>query len=102
MNEQYFIYQLKPVRENLMVHQTVEEQSILESHFFYLKSLKNEHKLLLAGPCLDAAFGIVILQGLCEEEAHNVMQNDPAVYEKIMTAELHPFRVSLLHESVKK
>jgi uncharacterized protein YciI len=100
MNEQHFIYQLKPVRQDLMENQTDLEQEILESHFFYLQNLKNEQKLLLAGPCLDAAFGIVILMGMNEQEALSAMEKDPAVSRGVMTAELHPFRVSLLSENV--
>ncbi|MFC0188589.1 YciI family protein [Fictibacillus aquaticus] len=100
MNSQHFIYQLKPVRQDLMENQTEQEQEVLESHFFYLQNLKNEKKLLLAGPCLDAAFGIVILMGMDEHEAQSVMKNDPAVKKGVMTADLHPFRVSLLSENV--
>lgn len=100
MNSHHFIYQLKPVRQDLMENQSEHEQEVLESHFFYLQSLKNEQRLLLAGPCLDAAFGIVVLMSVNEQEAQSIMNNDPAVKNGVMTAELHPFRVSLLSENV--
>lgn len=91
-----FLYQIKPVRADLMENQTQEEQEKLQSHFLYLQDLLEKGKLVLAGPCLDASFGVVILQDTNEEEAQEFMENDPAVKGKIMTAKLYPFRVSLM------
>jgi uncharacterized protein len=91
-----FLYQIKPVRADLMEIQTQEEQETLQSHFLYLQDMLEKGKLVLAGPCLDASFGIVILQNTNEEEAIEIMENDPAVKGKIMTANLYPFRVSLI------
>ncbi|MGD6962220.1 YciI family protein [Fictibacillus phosphorivorans] len=91
-----FLYQIKPVRADLMENQTQEEQEKLQSHFLYLQDLLEKGKLVLAGPCLDASFGVVILQNTNEEEAQKFMENDPAVKGKIMTAKLYPFRVSLI------
>ncbi|MDR7072494.1 YciI family protein [Fictibacillus barbaricus] len=91
-----FLYQIKPVRENFMNDQTEAEQNALESHFVYLKSLLQDGKLVLAGPCLDASFGIVILQNVTENEAQAIMENDPAILNNIMTGTLYPFRVSLI------
>ena len=70
----------------------------MERHFNYLKKLKEEKTLILAGPCLDAAFGVEIFEAESEEAARRIMENDPAVKEKIMTFEPHQFRVSLLRE----
>lgn len=91
-----FLYQIKPVRADLMENQTQEEQEKLQSHFLYLQDMLEKGKLVLAGPCLDASFGVVILQNTNEEEAQEIMENDPAVKGKIMTANLYPFRVSLI------
>lgn len=41
-------------------------------------------------------FGIVILEVDAEEEARKIMEEDDAVKEKIMTAQLFPFRVALI------
>ncbi|MED1863713.1 YciI family protein [Fictibacillus nanhaiensis] len=91
-----FLYQIKPVRADLMENQTHGEQEKLQSHFLYLQDLLDKGKLVLAGPCLDASFGVVILQNTNEEEAQEIMENDPAVLGKVMTANLYPFRVSLI------
>lgn len=93
-----FLYQIRPVRAEFMENQTKEEQEKLQSHFLYLQNLLEKGKLVLAGPCLDASFGIVILQNTNEEEAHRIMENDPAIRGEIMTGSLYPFRVSLIKE----
>ncbi|MGZ4135865.1 MAG: YciI family protein, partial [Tumebacillaceae bacterium] len=65
-------------------------------HFGYLQGLLKEGKLILAGPCLDRVMGITIFKADSEEEARAIMNNDPAVVKGVMSAELHPYRVSLL------
>ena len=55
----------------------------------------------MAGRTLDMdseGFGIVILEVDSEEEAMDLMKNDPAVKEGIMTAKLFPYRVALLRD----
>ena len=98
MQTDEFLYQIKPVRENFMENQTEAEQNSLEAHFIYLQNLLQDGKLVLAGPCLDASFGVVILQDVTEIEAHTIMENDPAIVNKIMTGTLYPFRISLINK----
>ena len=52
--------------------------------------------MILAGPCEDLAFGLVIFQAEDDSAARAFMANDPAIRAGLMTAELHPFRVSLI------
>ena len=70
----------------------------MDRHFGYLKKLTDEKTVILAGPCLDAAFGVMIFESESEETARQIMENDPAIKERLMTAELHPFKVSLMRE----
>jgi uncharacterized protein YciI len=51
---------------------------------------------LLAGPCLDETFGVVIFDAANEEAARSFMLNDPSVENNVMMAELHPLRISLM------
>jgi len=54
---------------------------------------------LLAGRTLNtgvSSFGIVILAAGSELEARRVMLGDPAVAQRVMRAELYPFRIALL------
>jgi uncharacterized protein YciI len=52
--------------------------------------------VLLAGPCLDETFGLVVLRAESEAAAETFMYNDPSVKKNVMMAELHPFRASLV------
>ncbi|KYK37339.1 MAG: hypothetical protein HXS48_24565 [Theionarchaea archaeon] len=97
MNEtSTFIYVLKLLRPRSMDNMSPEEEEIINEHFEHLKRKLNEGTLILAGPCLDGAFGIVIFRSLSQEEAETFMNNDPAVIKGLMTAELHPFHISLI------
>lgn len=75
---------------------TPEQQQVFADHFAYLQAALQEGKLILAGPCTDFAFGLVIFYAESREAAQDFMDNDPAIQHGLMTAELHPFKVSLL------
>jgi len=80
---------------------TPGEEAVMERHFTYLQGLLARGSLVLAGPCLDGAFGIVILRTASPDEtqamdeARSMMEGDPAIRAGIMQAELHPFKISL-------
>jgi len=75
---------------------TLEEKQVMSDHFEYLKQALKRGQLILAGPCLDAAFGIVIYRADSMEEAQRFMEADPAIQQGLMTADLHEYRISLL------
>jgi uncharacterized protein len=91
-----FVYLIRPTRENFIETTTQEEDTIIDNHFEYLKQLLHDKILILAGPCLDGAFGIVVFKASSLELARKIMENDPVVSSGLMNAELHPYRVSLL------
>ncbi len=91
-----FIYMLRPQRCSLIDETTAEEEARLGEHFDYLERALEDGKLILAGPCLDGEFGVVLFRAATDDEALEFMQSDPAVRHGLMTAELHPFRVSLM------
>ena len=68
-------------------------------HFNYLKDLTEKKAAILVGPCLDKAFGVCIFEAESEEAARKIMENDPSVKEKVMSAELHAFKVSLMRKN---
>lgn len=90
-----YLYVLRPCRRGLIDDATPEEEATLSEHFEYLRRSLEEGRLLLAGPCLDGEFGVVVFRATAEETAVEFMRGDPAVGHGLMTAELHPFRVSL-------
>ena len=91
-----FIYVLRAEGRNLIDETTPEEEARLGEHFDYLERALEDGKLILAGPCLDGEFGVVLFRAATDDEASEFVQSDPAVRRGLMTAELHPFRVSLM------
>ena len=94
-----FIYVLKPVDRLLNVENWTEvDEQIISRHFTYLKDLKQEGKLILAGKTVglnEKTFGIVIFKAESLEEASKMMRQDPSVNEAIMNAEVFEYRVAI-------
>ena len=97
MEKLQFLYQLKLMPSLVdQTNWTERENAIVQHHFEVLQNLQEEGKLLLAGRTLNTdPMGIVILEVDTEEEAFELMNNDPAVKEGIMEAQLFPYRVAL-------
>lgn len=95
-----FVYVLKLIPRLLDEKNWTEQDGrIVGRHFRRLQQLHKEGVVILAGRTLNESdpgqFGVVIFEAGSEEEAREVMEGDDAVKEKIMTAQLFPFKVSL-------
>ncbi len=90
-----YIYLTKLICSTPDVKFSETDEQALSEHFEYLTSLLRESKLHIAGSCTDYAFGVIIFKAESLAEAENIMNNDPAIKRKIMTGELHEFRISL-------
>jgi uncharacterized protein YciI len=77
---------------------TEAEGVALEEHFHYLERLRDERRLIVAGPSVvaDDTFGLVVLAIEDEAEARSAMNADPAVVAGVMNAELRPLRLSVV------
>jgi uncharacterized protein YciI len=93
-----FTYLLRLIRQDSFGKFTRQEEKAIDEHFDYLKKKLDEGKLILAGRCLQGEFGIVIFRADSKKEAESFVNNDPAVREKVMGAEMHPFKVALVEE----
>lgn len=98
--QKQFIYVLK-LTPRLLDEKSWTEQDnqIVGRHFRRLQRLHKEGRVLLAGRTLNSdptQFGVVVFEAASEEEARAFMEADDAVKEKIMTAQLFPFRVALI------
>ena len=94
-----FIYMIRPTRSDFFKGPTPNEEAILSRHYEHLRLQTEAGVVLLAGPCLDETFGIVVFRAASPLEAAAFMNSDPAVQARVMTAELHPFRVSLIRRT---
>ena len=100
MSRTTYIYKITPARKDFLQAADESGNNYMSLHFQYLQQLLAQDKLVMAGPCLDAAFGIAIFYSDSEEEARQVMENDPAVKSGIMSSELHEFRISLMRQDL--
>lgn len=89
-----YLYLLHPYRHGFFEQPTPEEAAIMEEHFAYLQQAAAAGHLLLAGPCLDDTFELVVFRAENDKAANAFMFADPPVRENVMAAELHPLRVS--------
>ena len=99
-----FIYVLKIEDKYLnKKNWTDKEDIIINEHFDKLLELKEEGKLILAGRTQTwdkNSFGIVILNVSSEAEAMQIMENDPAVIAKVLKAELYPYKVAIMMDTI--
>jgi uncharacterized protein YciI len=93
-----FIYLIHPLRHEFFETPTRQEDAAMDDHYEYLKKATEEGTVLLAGPCLDDTFGVVVLTAENEAAARAFMLNDPSVISNVMMAELHPMKISLMKE----
>ena len=91
-----YIYLIHPLRHEFFEKPTPFEDRVMDEHFEYLRQATSDGTVVLAGPCLDETFGVIVFRAESEEEARQFMLNDPSVSSNVMMAELHPFKISLL------
>ncbi len=79
---------------------TAEQNAVIGVHFNYLKKLTEEGTVIMAGrsPDPETGFGIVVLEASSSEVAQEIMNNDPAVKNGLMSAEFHDFHIALMRE----
>ncbi|MBN9388424.1 MAG: hypothetical protein J0I20_10260 [Chloroflexi bacterium] len=90
----HFVYQIRPKRAGFGPEMTPEEIEAMSLHAAYLARLLEEGTLILAGPCLDFAYGLAVIEAESEEAARSIMLADPSVSRGVMATEFHPFKVS--------
>ena len=95
-----FLYKIQPTRLAMLTEgPTPAEEKIVSEHFGYIEALNEQSALILAGRTLNSdasSFGIVIFKASSEQAARQIMENDPAVKQGVMKAELFPYRVALI------
>lgn len=96
-----YLYVLKPTRLGMLTQSTAQEDEIVGRHFQYLKDLTEKGVMILLGRTTnndETTFGICIYEAEDDEQANQIMNNDPAVKEGVMTATLYPYRVALMRK----
>lgn len=101
-----FIYRLTLI-DRLFIEEnwTDQDEAIISRHFQHLTTLKEQGNLILAGKTdgLDTnTIGIVMFQADSMEHAQDIMNNDPAIKEGIMTGFLQKYNVAIFNNEYKK
>ena len=65
----------------------------LQNHLAYMRTLQGQGTLLLGGPFLDDAGGLIVVHAESMAEAEALMRADPAVQDGVMVAETHPWKL---------
>jgi uncharacterized protein len=74
-----YTYLIHPYRHGFYENPSVEEKTILDEHFNYLKAAAEAGIVILAGPCTDDTFGLVIFHAENDRAANAFMFADPSV-----------------------
>jgi uncharacterized protein YciI len=90
-----YLYLIHPYRHGFFDDPTPEEETVLDEHFAYLKKASEAGTVLLAGPCTDDTFGLVVFRAENDKAANDFMFADPSVKKNVMVAELHPMHISI-------
>ena len=98
----HFFVRLLGTRPNWPNDMTPAEEKIMSDHFDYLKALVAKKKVLVAGPCFDPVFGLLILQVESDSEAVAIMKEEPSNKTGLMTYQMQPMILSLFAHSVPK
>jgi uncharacterized protein YciI len=61
----------------------------LGKHFAYMLSLRDTHKLFLAGPLRDANGGLILLRARSMDDAKAIMAHDPAIMAGVFVGDAH-------------
>ena len=94
-----YIYKLV-LKSHLLVESnwTKKDNDIVNLHFKYLQDLQAKGMITLVGKTdgLDeSTYGIVIFKAESYEKAKEIMDNDPAIKQKIMVGVLQKFNIAL-------
>jgi uncharacterized protein YciI len=65
------------------------EQPFFEEHVCYMQRLFDDKRLLMGGPFLDHESGLGILEVENFAQARELIEQDPAVREKVFQSHLH-------------
>jgi uncharacterized protein YciI len=88
----------KPTRLEMLIESTPEEDEIIDQHLAYVEDLTRNGVIIMVGRTLNTdatGFGLTIFEAEDETAAREIMENDPAVKNGIMSATLYPYRVAL-------
>jgi uncharacterized protein YciI len=93
METDYHVFIHRP-GPNWLTDRPITEQP-LEGHFGHMTRLEEQGILVLGGGFLDGAGAMGVIRTDSLTEAETIVASDPAVRDGIVTAEVHPWFVTM-------
>ncbi len=93
METKYYVFLYSP-GPNWLEAKPITEQP-LANHFRYMSQLETERKLILGGGFLDNSGAMGVLRVASLAEAQEIVENDPAVRDGVVTVEVRPWCVTV-------
>ena len=94
-----FIYLFNISEVNFTDSLNVNKYLIIQ-HLVYLKELKSNNNLILAGTTLNEFCEIVIIRCNDREQAEEIVENDPYTKKNIFPVFLYDYRASLVFDEL--
>jgi uncharacterized protein YciI len=95
-----YICKIQPVRPAMLTEgRTPDEDRVVSEHARYLDDLVEKGVVHLVGRTLTtgySTYGIFIFSAESEQAAQRIVEQDPAMKQRVMRAELHPFRLGMV------
>jgi hypothetical protein len=95
-----FICKIQPVRPGMLTDGPAsDEEKIIGEHASYLEGLVQQGVAYLVGRTLTtdySTFGIFIFSAESEDAARRILEQDTVMKNRVMRAELYPFRASMV------
>jgi uncharacterized protein len=93
-----YIYIARQTRSDMLSGGlTPHEEQVMSEHLGYLRDLADQGVVILFGRTQTSdedTFGLVILRADSEGSAREIMENDPAIKEEVLSAKLYPYRIA--------
>jgi uncharacterized protein len=98
MEKLHFFYKLIPPRPNFHLDMSEKEKSVWKLHADYWKKLVEKGTAIIYGPVFDPkyVYGMAIVEATSEDEAKEIVSNDPAISSGIGTFELNSMFVGMI------
>lgn len=64
-------------------------------HYAYMQSLRDTHRLFLAGPLDDTNGGLIVVRAESLDDAKSVMAHDPAIIAGVFVGDVHGWDAAL-------
>ena len=91
-----FAYVVQPAFDRaFLARATQDERAVVQEHGGWLQARYAEGRVVFAGRCYDGPFGLVVLDAGNEEQARQLMEQDPSIRAGVQRADLYPFTTFL-------